>query len=219
MVQKSLNFKKDIVLHLNLNYLLHLPKDYKHGEEKKWPLLLFLHGAGEIGDNIEALRVQALPRFIEDKEEFPFIVLSPQCPLGSSWHNEFTALDELIQFALENYNIDTKRIYLTGLSMGGFAAWDYSVVHPDLFAAIIPICGGCSYPDYLHLIKEVPVWAFHGEKDDIVPIEESRIAVDILKNSGGNVKFTVYPEVGHDSWTETYSNTEIYDWLAKQSRE
>jgi predicted peptidase len=218
IMQKSVSFKKDIVVHINLNYLLHLPQRYNKEEDKKWPLVLFLHGAGEIGDNLEILRVQALPKIIESREEFPSIVVSPQCPTGSSWHNEFNSLDELLDNILENYEVDSNRIYLTGLSMGGFASWDYAVIHPDLFAAVIPICGGTSYPDHLYLIKDVPVWAFHGAKDDIVPIEESQIAVDSLKNFGGDIRFTVYPNAGHDAWTETYNNSEVFEWLLKQCK-
>jgi predicted peptidase len=217
-MQESLKFDKDIILHIHLNYLLHLPQGYSKENNKKWPLILFLHGAGEIGDNIEMLRVQALPRVIEAKEDFPFIVVSPQCPTGSSWHSEFTSLDELLQYTLESYNIDENRIYLTGLSMGGYAAWDYAVVHPDKFAAIIPICGGTSYPDYLYHIKDVPIWAFHGAKDDIVPIEESEIAVESLRSFDGNIKFTIYPEAGHDAWTETYNNPKVFEWLLEQSK-
>jgi predicted peptidase len=218
-MQQSLEFNKDNIIHIHLNYLLHLPQNYSEENNKKWPLILFLHGAGEIGDNIEMVRVQALPRVIETKEDFPFIVVSPQCPTASSWHDEFTSLDELLQYTMEKYNVDDNRIYLTGLSMGGFAAWDYAVVHPDRFAAIIPICGGSSYPNFLYVIKDVPIWTFHGAKDDIVPIEESQIAVDSLRSFGGDVKFTVYPEAGHDAWTETYNNPEVFEWLLKQSKE
>lgn len=217
-MQKSLTFEKDIVLHIRLNYLLHLPKDYDASSSQSWPLILFLHGAGEIGENIEALRVQALPRVIEKREDFPAIVVSPQCPTDSTWHNEFTSLDELIQGMLETYRIDEDRIYLTGLSMGGFAAWDYMVVHPDLFAAVIPICGGTAYPNYLYTVKDVPVWAFHGAKDDIVPLEESEIAVEALRSFGGDVKFTIYPEAGHDAWTATYNNPGVFEWLLRQSK-
>jgi len=217
-MQTGLVFEKDIIIRVHLNYLLHLPKDYEQEEAKSWPLILFLHGAGEIGDNLEMLRVQALPKVIEQKDDFPFIVVSPQCPSGSSWHNEFIALDELMQEIIDNYKVDQSRLYLTGLSMGGFAAWDYAIVHPDWYAAVIPICGGTSYPYNLDLIKEVPIWVFHGAKDDIVPIEESQIAVDALLNVGGKVKFTVYPEAGHDAWTETYNNPEVFQWLLEQSK-
>lgn len=217
-MQKIVTFEKDIVIHINLKYLLHLPKKYDEEKNKKWPLILFLHGAGEIGEDIERLRVQALPNFIENKEDFPFIVVSPQCPTGSSWHSEFDALDELLENILETYQVDTNKMYLTGVSMGGFATWDYAVLRPDLFAAAIPICGGSSYIDHLYLIKEVPAWAFHGEKDDIVPIEETKIAVDALRGFGGEVQFTAYPNVGHGAWIETYNDPKVFEWLLKQSK-
>jgi len=102
--------------------------------------------------------------------------------------------------------------------MGGFAAWDYTVVHPDLFAAVVPICGGSSYLDHLYLIKNAPIWAFHGAKDDIVPVKESQMAVDALKEVGGNAKLTIYPNAGHDSWTETYNNPEVFQWLLTHSK-
>jgi predicted peptidase len=199
---------------VTLNYLLYLPKDYEQRES--WPLLLFLHGAGERGENLDRVKVHGPPKLIAAGKDFPFIVVSPQSPTRSrGWqaHELSALLDEIV----EKYKVDEERIYVTGLSMGGFGTWSLAVFSPDRFAALVPICGGGD-PNTVRRISHVAVWVFHGGKDPAVPLERSEKMVEALKKAGGNVKLTVYPEAGHDSWTEAYNDPELYKWLLQQRR-
>jgi predicted peptidase len=198
---------------VTMKYLLYLPKEYE--QKPSWPLVLFLHGAGERGDDLDVVKKHGLPKLIAAGKEFPFIVVSPQCPADQSWETFelATLLDEIV----EKYKVDQDRIYLTGLSMGGFATWALAARTPNRFAAIMPICGGGN-PNRAKRIAHIPAWVFHGAKDPLVPLAKSQEMIDTLKKNGGNVKFTVYPEAGHDAWTETYANPEIYEWLLQQKR-
>lgn len=196
------------------SYLLYLPD--KYGSQDLWPLILFLHGAGEKGNELDRLKKTGLPGKLETVENFPFIVISPQCPRGSYWSAR--SLGELLDDAAARYKVDPSRIYLTGISMGGYGAWDFAVEQPWRFAAIAPICGGGN-PGLAERIKGIPVWAFHGDQDEIVPISESEVMVDALKRYGGNIRFTIYPDAGHDSWTRTYNDPELYEWFLSHCRE
>ncbi len=197
-----------------VNYLLYLPDNYK--AENSFPLLLFLHGSGERGDDINRVKIHGPAKLIEQGKEFPFIIVSPQCPENERWNPE--QLSMLLDDVEKNYKTDKNRVYATGLSMGGYGVWKLAQMYPDRFAAVLPICGG---GDFLNacVIKHLPVWVFHGAKDKVVSVQESERMVNALKKCGGNVKFTVYPDAGHDSWTETYNNPEIYTWLLEQKKD
>jgi predicted peptidase len=197
----------------SLNYLLYLPKDYSN--EKAYPLVLFLHGAGERGSSIEKVKMHGPPKLIAEGKDFPFILVSPQCPLNERWDVE--QLSELLDYIEEEYNVDENRIYITGLSMGGYGAWKMAQSFPDRFAAIVPICGGGDFSNAC-VIKHLPVWTFHGAKDRVVFLQESERMVNALKRCNGNVRFTVYPDATHDSWTETYNNPEVFEWMLRQVR-
>lgn len=207
------NFQKEVRVSLSANYLLYLPKDY-NDSDKTFPLVLFLHGAGERGDDIEKVKVHGLPRLINEGREFPFIVVSPQCPEDMFWNTDM--LSALLDEIEANYRVDKNRIYVTGLSMGGHGTWSLALAQPDRFAAIAPVCGW-SVPSVACTLKHLPIWVFHGAKDDIVPVSSSELMVERLKSCDGNVRFTVYPEANHDSWTETYNNAELYKWFLEQS--
>jgi predicted peptidase len=196
-----------------MDYLLCLPKDY--AEKDAWPLMLFLHGAGERGNDLDRVKVHGPPKLIAAGKSFPMIVVSPQCPSRHWWRpNELNALlDEII----EKYKVDQDRIYVTGLSMGGFGTWTLAAYAPERFAALVPICGGGDAFS-ARRISHIPVWAFHGAKDSVVPLSASETMIEALKKAKGNVQFTVYPEADHDSWTETYNNPELYTWLLQQKR-
>lgn len=199
---------------VQMKYLLALPKDYD--QKESWPLLLFLHGSGERGDNLDLVKMHGPPKLIEAGKDYPFIVVSPQCPTGNrGWqaHELSALLDEIT----EKYKVDKDRICVTGLSMGGYGTWSLAAFSPDRFAALVPICGGGD-PYTVRRFAHVAVWVFHGAKDTAVPLERSEQMVDALKQAEGNVKFTVYPEAGHDSWTEAYNNPELYEWLLQQKR-
>jgi len=208
---------------IQLKYLLFLPKGYDTGSSKRWPLILFLHGIGERGQDPWRVKVHGPPKVAEQLTDFPFIVVSPQCPPGGWWSNEvlMTLLDEVIA----KQAVDVDRIYLTGLSMGGFGAWSLALAFPERFAAVAPICGGGNWHVAMALdesqaaaLKSLPFWAFHGDQDTSVGIEESERMVKGLQKFGCNIKFTIYPGVGHDSWTETYNNPELYKWFLTHSR-
>jgi len=204
----------DTQVRVSLDYLLYLPRDYE--QKGSWPLVLFLHGAGERGCDLELVKRHGPPMLIEKGKEFPFIVVSPQCPKDRWWHPiELTAL---LDDVVSKYKVDKDRIYVTGLSMGGFGTWMLAAYTPDRFAAIVPICGGGEVA-WTKRMAHLPVWVFHGAKDEGVPLSRSRDMVDALKKNRGDVKFTVYPEAGHDSWTATYNNPEVYEWLLKQKRQ
>ncbi len=203
----------DTQFRVQLGYLLYLPKNYD--KQQPTPLLLFLHGAGERGDNLELVKIHGPPKLIAAGKDFPFIVVSPQCPKDRWWQPvELAALLDDIE---HKYKVDQDRIYVTGLSMGGFGTWGLAGYAPQRLAAIAPICGG-GEAYWTKQFAHLPVWAFHGAKDTGVPLERSQVMVDALKKNGGNPKFTVYPDAGHDSWTETYNNPEFYQWLLEQKR-
>ncbi len=200
---------------LELNYLLYVPKNYS--EDKAWPLVVFLHGVGERGANPDKVKALGLPRLIAEGRDFEFIVVSPQCPPDKWWVGLDSHVIALIDETMDRYNVDKNRVYLTGLSMGGYGTWSIGAGYAERFAAIAPICGG-GQPFLANKLKDVPVWAFHGAKDNVVPLSESQRMVDAINAAGGSAKLTIYPEAGHDSWTQTYANPEFYTWLLSHSR-
>lgn len=210
-------FQKEVTKTVALRYLLALPKGYGENKDQKWPLMLFLHGAGERGNDLNKVKVHGPAKLVEQGREFPFIVVSPQCPADSWWTDQLDALMALLDEVQSKYAVDPNRVYLTGLSMGGFGSWALGCRYPNRFAAIVPICGGGEW-FLAERMKNVPVWAFHGAKDGVVPLRESQEMVDALKRAGGNVQLTVYPEANHDSWTETYNNPKLYEWLLSQRK-
>lgn len=205
----------DVAHRVQLNYLLSLPEGYE--EQDKWPLLLFLHGAGERGTEIDKVKVHGPPKLLASGREFPFIVVSPQCPESRWW--EPVSLTALLDDIEKKYKVDQDRIYITGLSMGGFGTWALAAHSPNRFAAIAPVCGGGDRTVIPYMIGDrVPIWCFHGAKDNVVPLSRSQELIDGLKKAGVETKFTIYPEAGHDSWTETYNNDELYQWLLQHKR-
>jgi predicted peptidase len=217
MVQKACTFEAQITKTVRLNYLLFLPQGYGADPERKWPLILFLHGMGERGDDLALVKIHGIPKIVEQGKDLKFIALSPQCPDSSFWTAETDALNALLDEVVRQYAVDTARIYLTGLSMGGYGTWHLAVAYPDRFAAIAPICGGGPVKKACR-IKDIPVWAFHGAKDPVVSIEESTKMVNALKECGADVRFTVYPDAEHDAWTETYDNPELYEWFLEHMK-
>lgn len=212
--QSVYTMNRDVTL--QLEYLLYLPEGYEDSQDN-WPLLIFLHGLGERGPNINKVKSHGPPKLIEQGRELPFIVVSPQCPEGSWWPYETDKVLALIDEISETYRVDKSRIYLTGLSMGGFGTWAIAGAYPDRFAAVAPICGG-GYPFLAPNMKNLPIWAFHGAKDPVVPLQRSEEMVNAVKYVGGDAKLTVYPYAEHDSWTETYNNDELYKWFFSHSK-
>ena len=207
-----------------LNYLLLLPTDYKEKKKERWPLMLFLHGIGERGSDVNKVKVHGPPKVAEKMTNFPFILVSPQCPSGEWWHTE--SLMALLDEVTKKYRVDTNRVYLTGLSMGGFGSWSLALAYPERFAAVAPICGGGSPFRILAYegnkqaaIKSLPFRVFHGDKDPAVNVSESERMVAFLKKYGcQDVELTIYPGVGQDSWTQTYKDPKLYDWFLSHRR-
>lgn len=213
----------NIIKTVEVNYLLHLPGDYGKDPHQKWPLILFLHGSGERGSDLELLKKQPLPKTLDRQKDFPFIVVSPQLPLAKgNWSDWIDPVNILLDQIRASYSVDTQRIYLTGLSMGGFGAWEFALRYPRRFAAIVPIAGGYRHqsnaiPENICDLTDLPVWVFHGARDINVVPRQSKDMVDALKACGGNVKFTLYSDADHAaSWTRAYADPELYKWLLEQ---
>lgn len=205
-----------------VSYLLYLPKAYAKDTDRRWPLLLYLHGSGQRGNDLNRVRMASLPRLLDNGplSDCPhiheqFVVVSPQCPADSSWIPGVIAA--LTSKMIDQYRIDPDRVYLTGFSMGGSGTWNTACHYPDLFAAIVPLAGG---GDAAHAtgMKNMPIWAFHGAKDGSVPLTAGRAMVEAVENAGGHVRFTVYPDSSHGIADETYRNPLLYQWLLIQQR-
>lgn len=199
-----------------VNYLLYFPDGYQQDTLKKWPLLLFLHGSGERGDDLEMVKKHGPPKLIEQGKKFPFIVISPQTPRQQpGW--SAADLYALLQECKQRYRVDADRIYLTGLSMGGFGTWSLALEHPEEFAAIVPICGGGDTTDIWKL-RNTAVWCFHGAKDNTVPLAFDQKMISALQAYNPTARLTIYPDAEHDSWTVTYNNDSLYQWLLSQKK-
>lgn len=215
--QTPQSFAGEVSLKVGYSYLLTLPEGYETDTAKEWPLLVFLHGAGERGTDLELLKKHGPPKLIAAGKKFDAIVVCPQVPTGNIWneHGVKALTDEIIR----THRVDTSRLYLTGISMGGFGTWDTALAYPDTYAAIAPICGGAGVGFVMaERIKDLPCWIFHGDKDGAVSVDFSTRMHGALQKVGSSAKLTIYPGVGHDSWTQTYDNEEFWTWLFAQKK-
>jgi predicted peptidase len=210
-----------------------LLKPAKVEDGTRYPLVIFLHGAGERGTDNEKQLVHGVPQFVANREKYPCFLIAPQCPDGKKWVEVDWSADAhtlpkdpgevgqltlaLIEQSLKDLPVDPKRVYLTGLSMGGYGTWDILARRPELFAAAAPVCGGADEATATK-IKDIPVWVFHGAKDGAVKVARSRNMVAALEKAGGKPKYTEYPDVGHNSWDPAYKDPEFYEWLFAQSK-
>ena len=207
---------------VDVHYLLYLPGDYGRDPRYQWPLIIFLHGASERGDDPSVITRYSVPAFLTNTLTFPFIVLSPQSPLDNWWSNQTDVLDAFLKQIQAAYAIDAKRIYLTGQSMGGFGTWAMALKYPARFAAVVPVASGWDYtndfvPANICDLKNVPIWVFHGALDDSVPPDQATAIVQALQACSGNVRFTLYPDADHlDSSNRAYADPELYEWLEAQ---
>ena len=222
-----------------LQYLLQSPAKDKVKPQSGWPLLLFLHGYGECGDDIKKVKKHGPPKLIGQFDSLAnCVIISPQCPHNSWWRVE--TLKALVEEVLSHHSdIDARRLYVTGLSMGGYGIWSFLSHYPNYFAAAIPICGGGNpfhlpnnrpptksgiknefKPEGLKESENLPVWAFHGTKDRSVPIKETEILISLLREAGSTqVRFTSYPGAGHvEAWQKAYNNPKLWDWLFAKHR-
>ena len=198
-----------------MQYAVRLPDDYVAGNT--YPVLLFLHGAGTRGSDIKNITGHSFMKRPDKMPNFPFVVVAPLCH-ENTWFDLFETLKRFVLFVASQGYADKKRIYLTGNSMGGYGSWQLAMSLPQLFAAMIPVCGGGMYWNAARLVN-VPIWAFHGGKDATVFVEESKKMVEAVNKRGGNARLTIYPEHPHNSWTDTYNNPEIYTWLLSHENE
>ncbi|HEY3352888.1 MAG TPA: dienelactone hydrolase family protein [Polyangia bacterium] len=204
-----------------LGYLQYVPPAARADPTRRWPLILFLHGSGERGRDARVLTRHGIPRVVEESRgDLPFIALAPQCPPASAWPPHLLALEALLADALDALPVDPARLYLTGISMGGEGAWHLGARNPHRFAAVVPICGyglpAYGFPAKVCALKDTPVWTFHGARDTIVRPAATVALVETLRGCGGDVRLTIYPDADHDSWTRTYANPEVYEWLLAQ---
>ncbi len=216
-------FRFIVTRRAQIQFLFSLPADYKPGSAQRWPLLFFLHGSGERGANVQRAAIHGPLSHVKEGRSFPFIIVAPLCPEKQLWEN--ASLLRLLDHVTKKFAVDTSRIYLSGLSMGGYGTWSLGLAHPEKFAAIAPICGGANAINIILgsrdngvNFKTLPIWAFHGAKDYVVPLSESERVVNILKKNGAtDVKLTVYPETKHDSWKQAYKGAALYEWFLSHS--
>ncbi len=205
---------------VELGFVLTTPDDFD-SQKEKLPLIVFLHGAGERGSDPEKLCVHGIPKlFTKDPahQSQRVITLSPQCPEGLVWNNLVLAVKELVDTVMLDYGADPDRVSITGLSMGGFGTWEMILTYPHFFAAAAPICGGglswrCS------LVKDLPIRAFHGTADTVVPPVYSSLMVDAVNQNGGRASLTLFENVPHNSWDQAYEQTDLIPWLANAVKE
>ena len=196
-------------------YLIYLPKGYA-AQKTEYPLVIYLHGGSQRGQDLAKLNLYGLPYRVKKGDDFDFIIASPQCPEGKFWSTD-NWFEPLFEELKKTYRIDPKRVYLTGISMGGYGAWQTAVAYPDVFAALLPLCGGCDDSTQICRINYVPIWTFHGTDDDQVSIDETERLVRRLNQCGGNVKFSRLQNEGH-SIQYLYEDKTLYDWLLKQHK-
>ena len=198
-----------------IKYVIRYPDGYTSGE--KCPVLIYLHGAGGRGENIDVIRNHKVFLLTEKHENFPFITVAPQC-YANTWFDIFEQLQAFIKMIYASDFCDRERVYLMGASMGGYGTWQMAMSLPELFAAIVPICGGGMYWNTPRL-KDVPVWAFHGDSDPVVLPRESERMVFRVKQCLGDAKLTLYENTEHDAWTPTFNNPEVFEWLLSNKKE
>jgi len=207
-----------------VNYLLYLPADYGRDPQQRWPLILFLHGQLEWGDDPTILTRQGVPKLLDRGQQLPAVVVSPQTPEGQRWWPRAAILGAFLDRIEATYTVDPQRVYLTGISMGGYGAWALAMRYPRRFAALVPIAGGADFnsdgvPAGICELKDVPTWAFHGQMDLNVPYTESVDAVEALRACGGDARVTLYPDAAHvESWEQAYADPELWTWLFAQQR-
>jgi predicted peptidase len=209
--ETSGSFSTQITSSYSYGYLLHKPKNLN----AKKPLIIFLHGSGERGTDLEKLKIHGPLKYVASHELDAYI-LAPQCVENGNWEAE--SLYQLIQKVCKENNIDTNRIYLTGLSMGGWGTWDLAMTHPEVFAAIVPIASfvNLMQEDDVCKMKDIPMRVFHGLQDDVVDLDSVTAVYKNLKACNADIKLTVFEDANHDSWSKVYDNPDIYEWMLQQ---
>jgi len=211
----GIKFSTKVVKTVSLNYLARVPEDYAKDSGKRWPLMIFLHGSGERGSDLNVVRVHGPFAEMAKGRKLPFVVIAPQAEDRTNWDTD--ALHNMLRDVMKRYRVDRDRIYLTGLSMGGYGTWAWACAEPNVFAAIAPICGG-GKPLEAAKLRSIPTWVRHGDADQAVPLKQSVDMVDALKAVGGDVKFDIVLGGQHDVWTAFYSDPAVYEWFLSKHR-
>ena len=191
-----------------------LPPGYTQ-TSARWPLVVFLHGSGERGTDLAKVKVHGPPKLVAQGQAWPAVLVSPQCEDGAHWEPE--RLHRLLGALKARLNVDPQRCTGTGLSMGGFGVWNWATAFPRDLAAIAPVCG-YGDPAKVAVMRGVPVRAYHGDADPVVPVAPHVACVEALRAAGGKASLTLYPGVGHDSWTSAYNDPELLPWLLAQKQ-
>lgn len=203
---------------MKAGFLLFLPRDYGKDPKKKWPMIYFLHGRGESNGPLSLVKKWGPPRNVETQPKMPYIVVSPQCPRSEEWSDarQLDILTGLLDDVTKKYAVDTDRISLTGLSMGGSGSWALAARMPNRFAAVVPICGRGEVENAAKL-KDLPIWIWNGDQDRGVPLSVPREMVAAIRKAGGRrVRLTTLEHVGHNCWSAAYATPELYSWMSKQ---
>ena len=218
--KKRYVYETTVNIPVKLNYYLYIPDEYNN-TDSLFSMVLYLHGVGERGTDLNKLELNGIPELISKGKEFPFLTLAPQCPEFGWWSRpEYVeALANLTKEIIRKYRIDERRVYMSGLSMGGYGTLALAKAYPQLFSAIIPICGGMDNYEDIERLENMPIWLFHGDMDKVHPLEYSTAIYDLLKPINKDIKLTVYEGVGHNSWDKTYANDKIYEWLISHKKE
>lgn len=201
-------------------YLLYVPPELEREGERRWPVHLFLHGRGESRGPLSRVAIWGPPRMAAGGKAFDFILVSPQCPTDDFWNSpaQQKRLVELLDRIEAQFPVDQERIVVSGLSMGGYGTWQLALDQPDRFAAVVPICGAGT-PAEADRLTGLPVWAWHGDQDQVVPLETTANMVQAIREAGGDqVRFTILEHIGHNSWSPAYATPALWDWLARQKR-
>jgi predicted peptidase len=205
-----------------LRYLLHLPDSYAADSAQQWPFILFLHGRGERGTDVEIVRNIGLPNILDQQPDFPCVILSPQCPNDVRWPTQDANIITLLDTLLPTLRLNPQRVYLSGLSMGGEGAWYFGACYPERFAAVVPVCARIplveGFPERVSSLKDKPLWAFHGDTDNTNPTDHTLQMISVVKNAGGSPKLTIFPNTDHDCWGKVYNDTALWEWLLGQSK-
>lgn len=214
---------RTVEITVQLDYALFLPDGYTDQPDRSWPLILFLHGSGERGDDIARVYKHGLPKRLAQRHHLPAIVVAPQCPHATTWSEHLPALTALLDDIGATYRVDHERVYATGLSMGGAGTWHLAARYPDRFAAIVPICGSAHWyigdpADTVRPFQHLSIWVFHGALDTAVPLIESAGLVAALRTANADVRLTIYDDLPHNAWDRAYATPALYDWLFAQRR-
>jgi predicted peptidase len=210
-----------------MRYLLFVPKDYDR--QKKYPLVLWLHGGGSRGDDLKMLLRYGDEHGIgyfaraDNQSKYPSFIVAPQCPQNRLWGDpdseqptaEMRLVVEILEKVQADFSIDSRRLYVTGISLGGYGTWDIIGRRPAMFAAAVPICGGGN-PSKAPLMVKTAIWAFHGDRDESVDVSESRRMITAIRNAGGEPRYTEYKGVGHNSWERAFTEPDLLPWMFAQ---